>query len=66
MMMKTFILTAMLFASVSASSFRQTKEVVKTPIKSWNCSIVDNDCKCSLKLYDTENRRKLLCIKRLL
>ena len=46
MNMKTFVLTAMLFASVSASSFRQTKEVVEAPIKSWNCSIVDNVCKC--------------------
>ena len=46
MMMKTFILTAMLFASVSAGSLRQTKEIVKTPIKSWNCSTVDNVCKC--------------------
>ena len=28
MIMKTFILTTMLFASVSAGSFRQTKEIV--------------------------------------
>ena len=46
MNMKTFVLTAMLFASVSASSFRQTKEVVETPIKSWNCSFTENICKC--------------------
>ena len=46
MIMKTFVLTAMLFASVSASSFRQTKEVVDAPIKSWNCSFTENICKC--------------------
>lgn len=47
MMMKTFVLTAMLFASVSASSFRRTKmQVVDSSTKSWNCSIVDNTCKC--------------------
>ena len=46
MMMKTFVLTAMLFASVSASSFRRAEQIVETPIKSWNCSIVDNTCKC--------------------
>ena len=46
MIMKTFILTTMLFASVSAGSFRQTKEIVDAPIKSWNCSIIDNVCKC--------------------
>ena len=46
MMMKTFVLTAMLFASVSASSIRGLTEIVDAPIKSWNCSIVDNVCKC--------------------
>ena len=46
MMMKTLVLTAMLFASVSAYSFRRVEQVVETPIKSWNCSIVDNVCKC--------------------
>ena len=46
MNMKTFVLTTMLFASVSASSFRLLEQIVETPNKSWNCSIVDNVCKC--------------------
>ena len=46
MMMKAFVLTAMLFASVSASSFRRAEQVVDSSTKSWNCSIVDNVCKC--------------------
>ena len=46
MMMKTFVLTAMLFTYVSATSLRRVEQIVETPIKSWNCSIVDNTCKC--------------------
>ena len=46
MNMKTFVLTTMLFASVSASSFRRAEQVVDSSTKSWNCSIVDNTCKC--------------------
>ena len=46
MMMKTFVLTTMLFASVSDSSFRRAEQVVDSSTKSWNCSIVDNVCKC--------------------
>ena len=46
MNMKTFVLTAMLFAIVSGSSLRETSEIVDAPIKSWNCSTVDNVCKC--------------------
>ena len=44
--MNTYVLTAMLFVSASASSFRGLTEIVDSPIKSWNCSIVDNVCKC--------------------
>ena len=60
MNMKTFVLTAMLFTSVTASSFRQTKEVVET-IKSWNCSFTENVCKCPESCMVTKIRRKLLC-----
>ncbi len=44
--MKTFVLTTMLFASVSAGSFRRVEQIVETPIKSWNCSFTENVCKC--------------------
>ena len=46
MNMKTFVLTAMLFASVSASSFRQTKEVVEAPDILRIVLLIDNVCKC--------------------
>ena len=46
MMMKTFVLTAMLFTYVSATSLRRVEQIVETPIKSWNCSFTENVCKC--------------------
>ena len=46
MMMKTFVLTAMLFTYVSATSLRRVEQIVETPSKSWNCSFTENVCKC--------------------